>query len=50
MIVDVHKKITTIEVPILCTPGENPWAPQLAATVSAAPLVVKFTVSRSEYR
>jgi hypothetical protein len=42
-IVDVHEKTTTIKVRILCTPRLNPWATQLAATVSAAPLVVKFS-------
>jgi hypothetical protein len=41
LIVDVHEKTTTVEIRILCNPRLNPWATQLAATVSAAPLVVK---------
>jgi len=42
LIVDVHEKTTTIEVRILCTSRLNPWATQLAATVSAARLVPNF--------
>jgi hypothetical protein len=43
LIVDVHEKTTTIEVRILCTPpAESLGNTQLAATVSAAPLVAKF--------
>ena len=43
LIVDVHEKTTTIEVRILCTPpAESLGNTQLAATVSAAPVVVKF--------
>jgi hypothetical protein len=43
LIVDVHEKTTTIEVRILCTPpAESLGNTQLAATVSAAPVVAKF--------
>jgi hypothetical protein len=42
LIVDVHEKTTTIGSGFCVTPRLNPWAAQLAATVSAAPVAVKF--------